>query len=393
MRIEVPGFVAGAIAAGINKKGKKDLAIIFSQVPACVAGVFTSNKVQAAPVRLDKERITSGRAQAIVANSGNANACTGARGIEDAKAMARATGKVLGIGEELVLVASTGVIGEPLNLAAIETALPKLAGQLSPTGLAEVAQAIMTTDTVPKVMSRRELVGNKSFTVVGVAKGAGMIQPEMATMLCFVCTDIGATPKALGEALRRAVAESFNAITVDGDTSTNDTVLVLANGLSGLGLGEVLCAESFQEILDEILCTLALQIVQDAEGATKLVSVEVKGASGGNDARQVAYTVANSPLVKTALFGEDANWGRIMAAVGRAGVPVNPETIDIFFDTIPVVKNGQGCGQESEVAVAKILKAVRFTITIDLKLGSCAATVHTCDLSTDYVKINADYRS
>ena len=393
MRIEVPGFVAGAIAAGIKKNGKKDLAIIFSQEPACVAGVFTSNKVQAAPVRLDKERITSGRAQAIVANSGNANACTGARGIEDAKAMARATGKALGIGEELVLVASTGVIGEPLNLAAIETALPKLAGQLSPTGLAEVAQAIMTTDTVPKVMSRRELVGNKSFTVVGVAKGAGMIQPEMATMLCFVCTDIGATPKALGVALRRAVAESFNAITVDGDTSTNDTVLMLANGLSGLGLGEVPCAESFQEILDEILCTLALQIVQDAEGATKLVSVEVKGASGGNDARQVAYTVANSPLVKTALFGEDANWGRIIAAVGRAGVPVNPETIDIFFDTIPVVKNGQGCGQESEVAVAKILKAVRFTITIDLKLGSSAATVHTCDLSTDYVKINADYRS
>ncbi len=393
MRIEVPGFVAGATATGIKKNGKKDLAIIFSQVPACVAGVFTTNKVQAAPVRLDKERIMSGSAQAIVANSGNANACTGARGIEDAKAMARATAKALGIGEELVLVASTGVIGQPLNLTPIETALPILAGQLSPTGLFEVAEGIMTTDTIPKVVSRQGLVGDKSFTVGAVAKGAGMIQPDMATMLCFVCTDIGATPQALGAALRMAVAGSFNAITVDGDTSTNDTVLVLANGLSGLDFAEASGGESFQKVLNEVLSILALQIVRDGEGATKLVGVKVKGASSGGDARQVAYTVANSPLVKTALFGEDANWGRIMAAVGRAGVPVNPETIDIFFDTIPAVKNGQGCGQDSQAMVEEIFKADCFTITIDLKLGSSSATVHTCDLSTDYVKINADYRS
>jgi glutamate N-acetyltransferase/amino-acid N-acetyltransferase len=229
--------------------------------------------------------------------------------------------------------------------------------------------------------------------VAAVAKGAGMIRPDMATMLCFVCTDVGATPGALSEALRKAVHRSFNAITVDGDTSTNDTVLVLANGLSELHLAHGPCAEAFEKVLNEVLSTLALQIVQDGEGATKLVSLEVKGASSEGQARQVAYTVANSPLVKTALFGEDANWGRIMAAIGRAGVPIDPEGIDIFFDAVRLVKNGQGCGREAEAAATQILKTARFTITIDLRLGRRGATIHTCDLSTDYVKINAAYRS
>ncbi|MBN1843630.1 MAG: bifunctional glutamate N-acetyltransferase/amino-acid acetyltransferase ArgJ [Deltaproteobacteria bacterium] len=393
MVLEVPGFVGGAIAADIKKKGEKDLAIVFSEVPACAAGVFTKNRVQAAPVRVDKERIASGRAQAIVANSGNANACTGSRGIEDATAMARATAKALGIGDELVLVASTGVIGQPLNLCAIEAAIPKLAGQLSRTGLFEVAQAIMTTDTFPKAASRKVFVGERAFSVAAVAKGAGMIRPDMATMLCFVCTDVSATPQALDAILRKAVAQSFNAITVDGDTSTNDTVLVLANGLSGVNLGEASCAEAFQKTLNEVLSTLAFQIVQDGEGATKLVRVEVKGAASDEDARQVAYTIAESPLVKTALFGEDANWGRIMAAIGRAGVPVNPETIQICFDEVRIVKDGQGCGSEAEAEATRIFKNDQFSITVDLELGSSAATVHTCDLSTDYVKINADYRT
>jgi glutamate N-acetyltransferase/amino-acid N-acetyltransferase len=251
----------------------------------------------------------------------------------------------------------------------------------------------MTTDTFPKAVSRQTLVGQRRFTVAAVAKGAGMIRPDMATMLCFVCTDVGATPEVLSQALRRAVAGSFNAITVDGDTSTNDTVLVLANGVSELHLEEGPCAEAFQGVLNEVLSTLALQIVQDGEGATKLVGLEVKGAPSEGHARQVAYTVANSPLVKTALFGEDANWGRIMAAIGCAGVPIDPDGIDIFFDTVRLVKNGQGCGRKAEAAATRILKTDRFTITIDLKLGSQAATVHTCDLSTDYVKINADYRS
>jgi glutamate N-acetyltransferase/amino-acid N-acetyltransferase len=393
MKIEVPGFVAGAIGAGLKKNKKKDLGIIFSEVPACAAAVFTTNQVQAAPVLLDKERIKSGRAQAIVANSGNANACVGPRGLRDAKAMARAAAQAFGIGEELVLVASTGVIGQPLDLPAIEAALPRLSGQLNPSGLLEVAEAIMTTDTFPKAVSTQTLVGDRRFAVAAVAKGAGMIRPDMATMLCFVCTDVGATPGALSEALRKAVHRSFNAITVDGDTSTNDTVLVLANGLSELHLAHGPCAEAFEKVLNEVLSTLALQIVQDGEGATKLVSLEVKGASSEGQARQVAYTVANSPLVKTALFGEDANWGRIMAAIGRAGVPIDPEGIDIFFDAVRLVKNGQGCGREAEAAATQILKTARFTITIDLRLGRRGATIHTCDLSTDYVKINAAYRS
>lgn len=393
MKLQVPGFVAGAVAAGLKKDGNKDLGVIFCEVPACAAGVFTTNQVQAAPVLLDRERIKSGRCQAIVANSGTANACTGKRGIEDAEAVARAAAKTLGIPEGFVLVASTGVIGQPLNLSAIEVAMPKLARQLNPTGLYDIAQAIMTTDTFPKTVSKQGSIGDKTFTVAAVAKGAGMILPDMATMLCFICTDIGAEPDLLGQSLKDAVAESFNAITVDGDTSTNDTVLLLANGLCGLSLQQADCATAFQKILKEVLLTLALQIVQDGEGATKLVSIHVKGASSKADAKRVAYAVANSPLVKTALFGEDANWGRIMAAVGRAGVLLNSDTIDIYFDDVCMVKDGQGCGQQTEAAATRVLKSDRFTITIDLKLGSKAATIYTCDLSTDYVRINADYRS
>ncbi|MBW2330322.1 MAG: bifunctional glutamate N-acetyltransferase/amino-acid acetyltransferase ArgJ [Deltaproteobacteria bacterium] len=393
MKLQVPGFVAGAVAAGLRKDGNKDLGMIFSEVPACAAGVFTTNQVQAAPVLFDKERIKSGRCQAIVANSGNANACTGKRGIEDAEAVARSAATALGIPEELVLVASTGVIGRRLNVSVIETAMPKLAGQLNAAGLYDVAQAIITTDTFPKTVSKQSSIGDKSFTVTAVAKGAGMILPDMATMLCFVCTDIGAEPHLLGQALKDAVTASFNAITVDGDTSTNDTVLLLANGLSGLNLKEAACAAAFQKILNEVLFALALQIVRDGEGATKLVSIQVKGTSSKADATTVAYTVANSPLVKTALFGEDANWGRIMAAVGRAGVPINPHTIDIYFGDVCMVKDGLGCGEEAEAAATTVLKADYFTITIDLRLGSQAATIHTCDLSTEYVRINADYRS
>ena len=393
MPLQVQGFVAGAVAAGLRKDGNKDLGMIFSEVPACAAGVFTTNQVQAAPVLFDKERIKSGRCQAIVANSGNANACTGKRGIEDAEAVARAAATTLGIPEELVLVASTGVIGRRLNVSVIEAAMPKLAGELNAAGLYDVAESIMTTDTFPKTVSKKGRIGDKTFTVTAVAKGAGMILPDMATMLCFVCTDIGAEPHLLGQALKDAVTASFNAITVDGDTSTNDTVLLLANGLSGLNLKEAACAAAFQKILDEVLFALALEIVQDGEGATKLVSIQVKGTSSKADATTVAYTVANSPLVKTALFGEDANWGRIMAAAGRAGVPINPDTIDIYFDDVCMVKDGLGCGEEAEAAATTVLKTDHFTITIDLRLGSQAATVHTCDLSTDYVRINADYRS
>ncbi len=391
--LKVPGFVAGAVTSGLKKDGKKDLGMIFSEVPACAAGVFTTNLVQAAPVLLDKERIKTGRCQAIVANSGNANACTGRRGIEDAEAVARVAAVALGIPEGLVLVASTGVIGQRLNVSAIEVAMPKLVGQLNGSGFYDMAEAIMTTDTFPKIFSKQGYIADKVFTVGGVAKGAGMIHPDMATMLCFLCTDISAKQDLLIPALKEAVATSFNAITVDGDTSTNDTVLLLANGLSGLDLREASCVKAFQKVLNEVLFTLALQIVKDGEGATKLVSIHVEGAPSTDDARRVAYTVANSPLVKTALFGEDANWGRIMAAVGRAGVPINPKTIDIVFEDVYVVRDGEGTGKQAEEAATTVLNGDRLTITIDLKMGSEGATIHTCDLSTDYVQINAAYRS
>jgi glutamate N-acetyltransferase/amino-acid N-acetyltransferase len=393
MELQVPGFVAGAIAAGLKKTGAKDLGVILSEVPAAAAGVFTTNQVQAAPVLLNRERIQAGRCQAVVVNSGNANACTGKQGIEDAKAMARAAAQALGIEEDLVLVASTGVIGRPLNVPAIEAAMPKLARQLSPSGLQDLAEAIMTTDTFPKAFSKKGHIGDSAFTVAAVAKGAGMILPDMATMLCFVCTDMGGAPDLLHRALKGAVEGSFNTISVDGDTSTNDTVIILANGRSGLDMAERACMRAFQSTLNEALNTLALQIVQDGEGATKLVSIQVKGASSAIEARQVAYTVAHSPLVKTALFGEDANWGRIMAAVGRAGVPINPETIDILFGDVCMVRDGLGCGPEAEEAATAVLRTDRFSIMIDLKMGTGGATVHTCDLSTGYIRINADYRS
>jgi glutamate N-acetyltransferase/amino-acid N-acetyltransferase len=310
-----------------------------------------------------------------------------------AREMARGTAQVLSIETEEVLVASTGVIGQPLPVATIASAFPQLVENLSPSGLRDVAEAIMTTDTFPKVASRRGHVNGGIFTVAAVAKGAGMIRPDMATMLCFVCTDMGASPERLRGTLQGAVDKSFNTITIDGDTSTNDTVILLANGMSGLDLEQPACKAAFQEALDDLLITLAGEIVRDGEGATKAVGICVKGARTESEAMQVAYTVANSLLVKTAFFGEDANWGRILAAVGRAGVPVHPETIDVSFDNVLLVRNTEYCGRESEAAATEVLKKDAFTVTIDLKLGDRSATVRTCDLSIDYVKINADYRS
>jgi glutamate N-acetyltransferase/amino-acid N-acetyltransferase len=251
----------------------------------------------------------------------------------------------------------------------------------------------MTTDRVPKIVSQKETIGGKQFTVTAMAKGAGMIRPDMATMLCFVCTDVAASHSILQESLKIAVDKSFNAITVDGDTSTNDTILVLANGLSGITLQRNRTLEAFQNVLDDLLFQLACMIVQDGEGATKLVTILVKGARTIDESKKVAETVANSNLVKTALFGEDANWGRIMAAVGRAGVPLGPDAIDVHFDDICMVRSGVGMGIEAEAAVTRLLKTDQFTITIDLNSGEESAKVLTCDLSLDYVRINADYRT
>lgn len=387
------GFKAAGVASGLKKKEKKDLGMIYSEVQANVAGVFTQNKILAAPVILDRERIKSGVCRAVIANSGNANCCTGQQGMKDAEAMTRFAASALGITEDLVLVASTGVIGQPLSVEKIEKAVPGLVESMTPEGISDFAEAIMTTDTVPKMISMQGQLEGKTFTITGVVKGSGMIRPDMATMLCFVCSDIKADSEMLRQMLLAGVERSFNRITVDGDTSTNDMVLLMANGLSGAVVKEPSHIESFQGVLNNVLMDLAKMVVKDGEGATKFVEVAVKGAVSDQDAHRVADTVAHSNLVKTALFGEDANWGRILAAAGRANAVLEPDKVDIFFDDVLMVKDGMGCGDAAEAEATKVLKKDEFTIRIDLHMGEGKTSVFTCDFSIDYVKINADYRS
>jgi glutamate N-acetyltransferase/amino-acid N-acetyltransferase len=262
-----------------------------------------------------------------------------------------------------------------------------------PDGFEDLAEAIMTTDTVPKIASAGAKIGGKTFRLLGIAKGAGMIRPDMATMLCFVVSDVSASPELLQSTLAAAVDRSFNRITIDGDTSTNDTVLVMANGASGAALTEPAHTDVLQRCVDDVLLRLAKMCVKDGEGATKLVEIIVTGAPTDSDARAVAETIAHSPLVKTALFGQDANWGRILAAAGRAGVDFNPDTIDVFFGDVQMVQNGSGCGKQAEAMATKVLQTPEFVIRIDLKMGDGQAAMLTCDFSIDYVKINADYRT
>jgi glutamate N-acetyltransferase/amino-acid N-acetyltransferase len=391
--IMCPGFKAAGVAAELKKKGKKDLGLIYSRVPANVAGVFTKNRVKAAPVLLDMELIKSGVCQAVIVNSGSANCCTGEQGMRDAGAMASSAASELGISNDLVFVASTGVIGEPLPIEKIKRAIPDLVKSLQPEGIPDLARSIMTTDTVPKMVSAQGIVEGKTFNVTGVAKGAGMIRPDMATMLCFVCTDVGAEPEILKETLVKAAHRSFNRITIDGDTSTNDTVLIMANGLSGAVIGSEAQRDIFQKVLDEIFLDLAKQLIRDGEGVTKLVEIMVRGAVSDSDAWKVADTVAHSPLVKTSFFGEDANWGRIVGAVGRADAKVDPDKIDIYFDDVQLVKAGISCGKAVEAEATKVLKKSEFVVTVDLNMGRGSDLMYTCDFSVDYVKINADYRS
>ncbi|MBC8459357.1 MAG: bifunctional glutamate N-acetyltransferase/amino-acid acetyltransferase ArgJ [Deltaproteobacteria bacterium] len=388
-----PGFKAAGVASGLKKNGQKDLGLIYSQVPANVAGLFTKNRVKAAPVLLDMELIKSGVCQAVIVNSGNANCCTGEQGMRDARTMASLAASELGISNDLVFVASTGVIGAPLPIEKIKTAVPDLVGSLQPEGIPDLARSIMTTDTVPKTASAQGLVEGKTFTVTGVAKGAGMIRPDMATMLCFVCTDVGAAPEILKETLVKAADLSFNRITIDGDTSTNDTVLVMANGMSGAVIRSLADKKIFQKVLNEIFLDLAKQLIKDGEGVTTLVEIMVRGAASDSDARKVADTVAHSPLVKTSFFGEDANWGRIVGAVGRAGAKVDPDKIDIYFDDVQLVKAGMNCGKAVEAEATKVLCKPGFVVTIDLNMGRGSGLMYTCDFSVDYVRINADYRS
>lgn len=392
----VPGFKAGAIAAGIRFQGRPDLALIISEVTATAAGVFTTNKVQAAPVLLSRSHLTYNSARAIVVNSGIANACTGEVGLQRAQATARIAAEAIGCPIEEVLVASTGVIGMDLPIEPVASRLPKLVSMVHNNGWLDAARAIMTTDTVPKIHMAKGWLNDHPFTVLGIAKGAGMICPDMATLLSFVATDAAIIPEALQALVREETDRSFNRITVDGDTSTNDTLFVLANGraanqpIKNLASPE---GECLRRVLGEVLLNLAKRIVADGEGATKFVEIRVMGAPSRTAALRGARTVANSPLVKTALFGEDANWGRILAALGRAAVDFDPYRVQLFFNGVKLVENGLSLGEEAERKISDILRERSFSITIDLGQGEAEESVYTCDLSLDYVKINADYRS
>ena len=389
------GFRYAARAAGIKKSGKPDLAVIVADQPAVCAGTFTTNRVVAAPVILTRERIRSGLCQAILVNSGNANACTGEQGLADARRCAALAAAALGIHEQLVSVCSTGVIGVPLPMGRFEEHIPALAAELDGEGLDAVARAIMTTDAFPKVAVRRVAAGGRECRIVGLAKGAGMIHPNMATMLAFVLSDAVLDAATAGTLLGRAVERTFNRITVDRDTSTNDTVLLLASGAAGTPplVADSPAGETFAGALEEVLQELAKMIVRDGEGATKLVRIQVEGAASEADALTVARSVATSALVKTAFFGADANWGRIIAAAGYAGVEIDPDRVRIRFDDVPMVEDGLGLGAEQEVKATAVLKQSEFTVSVDLGLGSGSAWYYTSDLNYEYVRINADYRS
>ncbi|CAH2030713.1 Glutamate N-acetyltransferase / Amino-acid acetyltransferase [Trichlorobacter ammonificans] len=385
------GFQFSAVEAAIKKPGRKDLALIWSEVPATAAAVFTTNAVKAAPVVLSQERIVGGRCQALVVNSGNANACTGAQGMADARETTRILAQELGIAEELIQVCSTGVIGQPLPMERLTAALPPLAAGRGSATLDDLAGAIMTTDTFPKTAMRQ----GAGYAIAGIAKGAGMIMPNMATMLSFVMTDAAVEPAFLAACFRGAVERSFNAVTVDGDTSTNDTCLIMANGAAGtpaIAAGTPQAAE-FTRLLEEVLLDLAKLIVKDGEGATKFVEIRVSGAVSDADAKRAALAVANSCLVKTAFYGQDANWGRIFAAVGYSGAQVNPDRLALWFDDVQMAKDGVFAGGDAEERGSAVLRGKEFCVSVDLGVGTGSATVFTCDLSHDYVSINADYRT
>jgi len=391
----VNGFLFSGISAGIKKDGKRDLGLIYSEVPAQVAGVFTTNAVKAAPVLLGMERMKRGLCQALVVNSGNANACTGDKGVRDARRVSLLAAKRLGIGEQLVFLSSTGVIGVPLPMNKIEVGIPKLIEDLSSDGWMRTVEAIMTTDTFPKVEVATCRIKGRSVKICGMVKGAGMICPNMATMLSFLVTDANINTSLLQQMLQRASEDSYNRITVDGETSTNDTVLLLANGKSAHPPLNRMDREGeiFQSMLSAVCRKLAMSVVRDGEGATKFIEILIRGGQSKEDAKLAAYAIAHSPLVKTAFFGMDANWGRILCALGHSGIEMNPNRIDVLFDRIPIVKNGMGVGRRMEEKASQVLKKKSFKVIVDLHQGKAEFSVFTTDLSIDYVKINASYRS
>ena len=382
------GFQAGATCAGIKEEAKLDLGILFSEAPCVATALFTTNKVKAAPVVLCQQRVQKGRAIAVVVNSGCANAVTGEQGLRNAVEMAGLAAEKIGVSPEDVLVASTGVIGQQLPMKLIRAGIGQIV--LSPEGGHSLAKAMMTTDTVPKEIATR--VTDSEFTIGGVTKGSGMIHPELGTMLCFLTTDAAVELDFLKLALRRAVDISFNMISIDGDTSTNDTVLIMANGLAG---NKPISPDSrqasvFQQTLDQACIYLAKSMARDGEGAGKLIEVIVSGAPSVAEARSAARTIVSSSLVKTAVYGNDPNWGRIMAAVGRSGVEVVESKVDLYIGDICVLKRGRPLPFD-ERSVVEGLKGDEVFINLDLNLGTASATAWGCDLSEEYVTINSQY--
>jgi len=395
----VQGFKTAAAACGMRYRGRPDLALIMvdSEAGGTAAGVFTTNRFTAAPVELCKNHLESPSVRAILINAGIANACTGEEGYRRALEMARAAGEAMKAPEGSVLVASTGVIGMQVDPEPVRREMRGLVESARPDRWDEVARAIMTTDTVPKMSSATVEIGGRRVTVGGVAKGSGMIAPNMATLLAFVCTDAAVERRVLDHWLRSGAERSFNCITVDGDTSTNDSLIALASGAAGNPvLADVAGPESvlFGQALEAVLVDLAKKVVIDGEGATKFIEIEIVGASDERSAKTVALTVANSPLVKTAFFGEDANWGRIVCAAGRAGVDLNPDRVALYFDGLCVFRDGTPvAGAEVEERAASAFRRKDIKVCLDLGMGTASFVAYTCDFSYDYVKINASYRS
>ncbi|MDE0485283.1 MAG: bifunctional glutamate N-acetyltransferase/amino-acid acetyltransferase ArgJ [Candidatus Poribacteria bacterium] len=391
----VPGIQAAGIHAGIKKAELKDLAIIVTDAPAAAAGVFTKNSVTAAPVLVCRQHLSDSVAQAIIINSGNANACTGELGMSNAQRMASTTAEQLGIDENLVLVSSTGVIGQQLPIDKIENGIQIAANSLSAAGGADAAEAIMTTDTHPKSAAVEMEIDGKPVRIGGIAKGSGMIAPNMATMLSYLTTDANINSEMLQSALNRVVNNTYNLLTVDTDRSTNDTVIILTT--ANAENTEIVEAkgthyETFCEGLQFVCTELVKMLARDGEGATKLVEVVVKHARNRGDAEKAARAVAESPLVKTAVFANDANWGRIMMAIGKSGAEFDPYQVDVLLADYVLVKNGMDAGYDEEKAT-QLFDNDPVRITIDLRAGDAEITMWTCDYSYDYIRINADYRT
>ncbi|MBB1249599.1 bifunctional glutamate N-acetyltransferase/amino-acid acetyltransferase ArgJ [Rhizobium sp. G21] len=395
----IEGVRMATAEAGIKYKNRTDVLMMAFDEPATVAGVFTRSKCPSAPVDFCRANLPHGKAKALIVNSGNANAFTGKKGKAATALTAQSTAAALGAEENEIYLASTGVIGEPLDAAKIAAVLPDLAAKLTGDFWFEAAKAIMTTDTYPKVATRSARIGDATVTINGIAKGAGMIAPDMATMLSFVVTDADLPADVLQALLAKGVGPSFNSVTVDSDTSTSDTLMLFATRAAAKrGQATVTAATDaaladFASALDSLLLDLAHQVVCDGEGARKMLEVTVNGAVSDESAKKVALSIANSPLVKTAVAGEDANWGRVVMAVGKSGEPADRDLLEISFGDIRVAVDGERDPDYSEEAASAVMKKDKIPVRVDLGLGSGQATVWTCDLTKDYVEINGDYRS